>query len=350
MPYRCPTVAQVRAVTGWHPALNGYWHAVALARDVTARPVAVSVLGVHMALARTKSGEWIALEDRCPHRHAPLSSGCVDGERIACPYHGWSFDRGGRLRDVPGLPEDSPLPAVGVRAFAACERDGVVWVRPGDAGEVQPNALASLADASTRRVSWRTTFQANVVDAMENVLDPLHTHFVHPGLVRREGRRSSVTATFSATADGFTVDYRSDAPQSGLLHRLFESRRTLERAHFSAPGSIRLEYGYADGSRICFDLHFTPTSGLETDVFACVHVSGRWAPAWAVRMFAGPLLRRVLEQDAHILALQSRNLRRHGPRHGASTALDIVGPALQRFWAGSGLPDGGEHRVVAMRL
>ncbi len=303
-----------------------------------------------MALARTNTGDWIALEDRCPHRHAPLSAGCVAGDRISCPYHGWSFDRTGRLCAVPGLPDGSPLPSVGVRAFAACERDGFVWVRPADAGESQPNALVSLADPSTRHVPWRTTIQANVVDAMENFLDPLHTHFVHPGLVRREGRRSSVTATFSATANGFTVDYRSDAPKSGMLQRLFESKRTLERAHFAAPGSVRLEYGYADGSRIAFDLHFTPTSNAETDVFACVHVSGRWAPAWAVRLFAGPLLRRVLAQDARILSLQSGNLRRHGPRHGASTALDIVRPALQRFWAGGGLPDAGEYRVVAMRL
>lgn len=337
-------------MNGWHPSLSGYWHAVALARDVTTRPVAVSVMGMHLALARTRAGAWIALEDRCPHRHAPLSAGCVDGERIACPYHGWTFDREGRLRKVPGLAEESALPDVGVRAFAACERDGVVWVRPAHAGEAQPNALASLADASTRRLSWRTTMQANVVDAMENMLDPVHTHFVHPGLVRREGHRSLVMATFDATTDGFTVDYRSDAPQSGLLRRLFEPRRTLERAHFAAPGSVRLEYGYADGSRIAFDLHFTPTSAEETAVFACVHVSGRWAPAWAVRLFAGPLLRRVVEQDARILSVQSRNLRRYGPRQGASTALDLVRPALQRFWAGDGLPDAGEHRVVAMRL
>ena len=337
-------------MSGWHPALNGYWHAVALARDVSTRPVAVSLLGLHLALARTKAGEWIALEDRCPHRHAPLSAGCVDGERLSCPYHGWSFDRAGRLCAVPGLPDEMPMPRVGVRAFAACERDGMVWVRPADVGETQPNALVSSAEASSRRVSWRTSWQANVVDAMENVLDPMHTHFVHAGLVRREGRRSSVTAIFNATDDGFTVDYSSEAAQSGLLRRLFEPRRTLERAHFAAPGSIRLEYGYADGSRIAFDLHFTPTSAEHTDVFACMHVSGRWAPAWAVRLFAGPLLRRVVEQDAGMLALQSRNLRRHGPHQGASTALDIVRPALQRFWAGGGLPDAGEHRVVAMRL
>lgn len=337
-------------MTDWHPALHGHWHAVALARDIASRPVGVSLLGVHLALARTTAGEWIALEDRCPHRHAPLSAGCVDGDRISCPYHGWSFDRSGRLCAVPGLPADAPLPKAGVRAFAACERDGIVWVRPGDAGEAHPNALVELADASTRRLSWRTRLQANVVDAMENMLDPVHTHFVHPGLVRREGRRATVTANYSANRDGFQVDYRTDAPQSGLLYRLFESRRTLERAHFAAPGSIRLEYGYANGSNIAFDLHFTPASMEETDVFACVHVAGRWAPAWAVRLLAGPLLRRVIEQDARIVKLQADNRRRFGPRHGASTALDIVRPALERFWSCGALPDGDEQRVVEMLL
>lgn len=334
----------------WHPALHGHWHAVALARDITHRPIAVSLLGVHLALARTTTGEWIALEDRCPHRHAPLSAGCVDGDRLTCPYHGWSFDRSGRLCTVPGLLDEAQLPQVSVRTFAACQRDGIVWVRPGDAGQVQPNALVDLADASTRRLSWRTRWQANVVDAMENMLDPAHTHFVHPGLVRREGRRSLVTATYSPRRDGFQVDYQSAAPQSGLLNRLFESRRTLERARFAMPGSIRLEYGYANGSNITFDLHFTPVTTEETDVFACVHVAGRWAPAWAVRLIAGPLLRRVVEQDARILRIQADNLRRFGPRHGASTSLDIVRPALEKFWSCGALPDGDEQHVVEMRL
>ena len=56
-------------------------------------------------------GAWYALEDRCPHRHAPLSAGCATGEGLACPYHGWRFDRYGRLCEIPGLPPDAGLPA-----------------------------------------------------------------------------------------------------------------------------------------------------------------------------------------------------------------------------------------------
>ncbi|WP_237653814.1 Rieske 2Fe-2S domain-containing protein [Xanthomonas graminis] len=41
------------------------------------------------------------MEDRCPHRHAPLSAGCASGDGLACPYHGWRFGRDGALRAIP---------------------------------------------------------------------------------------------------------------------------------------------------------------------------------------------------------------------------------------------------------
>ena len=45
------------------------------------------------------------LNDVCPHRGAPLSQGWVTEKKghdcVVCPYHGWAFDEGGVLRDVP---------------------------------------------------------------------------------------------------------------------------------------------------------------------------------------------------------------------------------------------------------
>lgn len=319
-------------MTAWHPALLGYWYAVACAKEIGRKPVAVSLLGVHIALARTEAGSWIALEDRCPHRHAPLSAGCIQGDRIACPYHGWTFDADGNLKAVPGLPSGGTSPNIRVRSFAVRELDGFVWLRPAETGAPEPSALVRETDTATRRFQWRTRWHAHVIDAMENFLDPMHTHFVHAGLVRRDTARVPAEARFHSTAEGFIVDYDSRSPQSGLLYRLFESRRTVERAHFAIPGSARLEYAYANGSRVLIDLHFTPAGADETDVFVALHVAGRWAPAWAVRMLAWPLLKRVNAQDAAILRMQAENRRRFDSRRGVSTRLDIVRGALEKFW------------------
>lgn len=337
-------------MSAWHPALHAHWYAVARTSDVRDKPLAVTVLDTYVAIARTASGGWIALEDRCPHRHAPLSAGCVDGERIACPYHGWTFDRDGKLCALPGLPPNAALPGARVRAFALRECDGFLWLRPGDAGADAPNALVSEVDPASRRFQWRTCWQANVVDAMENFLDPLHTHFIHAGLVRRDAQRRPATAMFDATDEGFQVDYQGEPAQSGLLFRLFESERTLERAHFAAPGSARLEYRYANGSRVLFDLHFTPRTTDATDVFVALHVEGRWAPAWAVRLLVWPFLKRVNDQDARMLRLQAENRRRFGVRGNASTQLDIVRGALERFWTDGTLPSPSERRSIDLLL
>ena len=33
-----------------------------------------------------------ALENRCPHAGAPLSEGFLEGCRLTCSWHGWTFD------------------------------------------------------------------------------------------------------------------------------------------------------------------------------------------------------------------------------------------------------------------
>ena len=211
-------------------------------------------------------------------------------------------------------------------------------------------ALVRALQPAQRRYLWQSTGPAHVIDAMENFLDPLHTHSVHPGLVRRGGERQPVLATLSATDEGFAVDYRGQAEQSGLLYHLFESPRVCERAWFAAPGSAQIEYRYANGSEARITLHFTPRTVDSTEVFATLHVSGRWAPAWAVRCFVWPLLRRVGEQDRAMLSLQSAN-RRHFPGRGdASTALDLVRPALARFWNEGQLPDPSDDHTTALML
>lgn len=337
-------------MTAWHPLLYTHWYAVARADDVGTTPLAVTVLDTHVALARTGTGALIALEDRCPHRHAPLSAGCVRGDRLACPYHGWAFDADGRLCEVPGLQAQAALPQVRVRRFATCELDGFIWLRPGDTGAEHPHAMIRATDPRTRRFLWRTRWSAHVVDAMENFLDPLHTHFIHAGLVRRDAARVQASAHFLPTAEGFCVDYRGMPSQSGLLYRLFESRRSAERAHFAAPGSARLEYAYANGSRVLIDLHFTPHSADQTDVFITLHVERRWAPAWAVRLFAWPFLKRVNDQDMAMLQLQAQNKRRYPGRKGASTTLDIVRGTLEHFWAHGELPPTATARTIEIML
>ena len=70
------------------------WWAVARSEEISAeKPFNVDIGDQPIVLWRDTDGIVRALEDRCPHRRAPLSLGCILGSgAIQCGYHGWTFD------------------------------------------------------------------------------------------------------------------------------------------------------------------------------------------------------------------------------------------------------------------
>jgi phenylpropionate dioxygenase-like ring-hydroxylating dioxygenase large terminal subunit len=322
----------------WNQALYQSWFVVAQSRQLKSKPLRVTLLDRPLVLARLQSGELLALDDCCPHRHAPLSAGRITSAGLQCGYHGWTFGVDGHCTALPGLAAHACKPVVRVGSVGVIEHDGLIWVKPemsGGAGsQGLPHFLRRLPEGS-HRFTWSTTWKAHAVDALENFLDPLHTHFVHPGLVRSEGNRQVVNATITRSAGVLQVDYRGQPQQSGWLYRLFESPRELERAHFAvgAAGSAQLEYRYQDGSALYFTIHFSPICEALTLVHGTLHVEKRWAPGWAVRTLAWPFLRRVARQDQEIVEAQAVNKARFRRDTGVSTELDLVRPSLDEVWA-----------------
>jgi phenylpropionate dioxygenase-like ring-hydroxylating dioxygenase large terminal subunit len=319
----------------WSAHLDSHWFIVALSRNVTRKPQRVLLFGKPAVLVRGPQGDVLAFEDRCPHRGAALSTGRLDARGLVCPYHGWTFAGGGQCVSMPGgTPDGSPIANFKVPAFRVLERDGFVWLSTASDRDLPERVLA--LDPSQNRFRWQTRWRAPILDAQENFLDALHTHTVHPGLVRRSDVRRNVDVTLRVGGDGFAIEYAGQATQSGLLFRLFESPRTRECAYFSGLSVGQIEYRYANGSTIWITLYFTPETATSTHVWATLHVHGRWAPRLLVRAFVWPFLRQVARQDQAILE-QQQTLREYFPdRHAAVTALDIARPYIARAWGHGG--------------
>ena len=49
---------------------------------VEGRPIALFNLG----------GEFVALDNRCPHRGGSLGEGEIKDDIVICPWHGWEFN------------------------------------------------------------------------------------------------------------------------------------------------------------------------------------------------------------------------------------------------------------------
>ena len=121
------------------------WWAVARSEEVAGtKPISVDIGDQPVVLWRDAGGVVRALEDRCPHRRAPLSLGCVLASgMIQCGYHGWTYDgANGRLVDIPNLKGDQKYPPTyRAAAFAVEESGGFV--------RVCINSKATAPDPST---------------------------------------------------------------------------------------------------------------------------------------------------------------------------------------------------------
>lgn len=332
-------------MSAFAPRVHDHWFPIALSERVSAMPSRVILFGEPRVVTRI-GGDVSVLEDRCAHRGVPLSRGRLAHGALECPYHGWRFGADGRCVHMAGAPAGKPLSDVRVPALHVREHDGVVWVNNRADGALPDRVLAMAPGA--RRFLWQSLWRAPIVDVLENFLDPLHTHTIHPGLVRRDDRRVSARAVLDVTGDGVRVDYTGNETQSGLLFKLFESRRTVERAWLSSLAVAQLEYRYASGWAAFITLHCAPETATTTHVFATLHVEGRFAPAWLVKRLVWPFLRCVATQDQRVLEMQQVARADFPARRELVSPLDLVRPYVERAWAGEALAPA--HREIALEL
>ena len=81
----------------------------------------VDVDGVMVAVFNL-DGEYIAIEDVCPHDGSEIASGCVKKGILECPHHGATFDL--RSGDVLTPPAYEPLEMMELRI-----ENGMIEVR-----------------------------------------------------------------------------------------------------------------------------------------------------------------------------------------------------------------------------
>jgi vanillate O-demethylase monooxygenase subunit len=160
--------------------LANRWYAAALSAEIGAQPFARKICGRDIVLFRTEAGRLAALEDRCAHRHAPLSLGAVRGEAIQCGYHGLRFDTAGVCVHIPG--QAAIPPRARVEAFRVLERHGWVWIWLGAAERADPALIPAwpwFAHPDWRGFQLYFHVRAAAQLFVDNLLDLSHVAFTH---------------------------------------------------------------------------------------------------------------------------------------------------------------------------
>ena len=96
-------------------------------------------------LFRDENGKPACVKDECAHRACPLSLGKVVEGKVECAYHGWQFQADGACTKMPST---THCPNVAVSALPCVEKDGFVWVWPGEGEPPQVGFRVQLLGGS----------------------------------------------------------------------------------------------------------------------------------------------------------------------------------------------------------
>lgn len=201
--------------------LRNFWYAAALSENLVAgKLLKVEILGRTVVLFRDEAGKPQCLDNICPHRGAPLSSGWLKevdsgATAVVCPYHGWAFDCSGKLREVPSASSSTPsLPRRSlVDAYPVEEQGGFIWLFFGSK-QLPPDErppipyTPELDDPRWKAVYGEIEFDCPHWGVFENAIDMAHIHYLHgdsfgnslkPAIEDMTVKRSTfdITASFS---------------------------------------------------------------------------------------------------------------------------------------------------------
>lgn len=209
---------------GWPAAVARGWHPLVELRTLRERPVARRLMGTPIVVWRGPDGP-VAMIDRCPHRALPLSDGRVRDGAIACPYHGWRFGADGRCLEVPGSRE---VPDARAALLPVMVRAGLVWTSLAPVPPPFPRLPALIDDPALDHFCWAVEpTRMRLLDALENMLDASHPHYIHPLALRGGKARRETRVEVTLGPDGGEAVYHEHARVGGWVPRLFEGVRTV---------------------------------------------------------------------------------------------------------------------------
>ncbi len=321
--------------------LKTAWYPLCRSKDLGKHPKPSKLLGEPLVLVRLDNKSVHCFRDVCPHRLIPLSLGRVVNGRLQCGYHGWEFDGEGRLQNVPGISKriSEPVseqkqqqqdqyqglsedvrqntcqkscqnlyndPKQPLVKYPCHEQAGWIWVNltqnkppPTIPQRFQPQTGFDIL------MTFRT-FEADFIHAIENFLDPVHTLFIHRGLIRNVGVQH-LKYRQSHDEHGFTTHYTMVNKQNGLINKLFDPGVTVNIARFQFPGLASI--AYCKGETVLFEvvLFFIPMDkgevGMATNIYIAKHNKDK-LPAWLKFGVMRPFIELVFYQDKKILATQ----------------------------------------------
>lgn len=329
-------------MSAYPKAVANGWFPVAAVGQINRKPLARRLMDTPIVVFNSANGPAV-LVDRCPHRNMALSRGIAHGGEIECPYHGWRFASDGRCTLTPGSAEPARHSA---RALPVAVRAGLVWTTLQQAPNTEPFLPHPVTADGFDTFMWPVkASRARLIDAIENLLDPAHPHFLHAGIVRARNVRKPVDVTVRVRPTFAEAIYVENARASALMPRMLEGLRTASIGRFFPPSTGQIAFEGKDGLKLAITVFFTPESETEVRPFAHFATPKGVAPAFVKEALLRAFHIPVLAQDRAALEKQTDDIAAFGAPKYALGPLDFLFPAINALAAGE-TPDPSERTAT----
>jgi vanillate O-demethylase monooxygenase subunit len=221
--------------------LRNQWYVAGWASEIGRKPLGRIILGEPVVFYRTQVGEPVAFEDRCAHRHLPLSMGKLLGDVLQCHYHGLRFGPDGRCVRIPG--QDQIPPTAKVKTYPVVERYKWLWIWMGDPVLADPTKITDfhwLDDENWGAKGSYLHVEANWQLVVDNLLDLTHLAFVHETTIGNSALAEHATVKVTRSPSNVVVTrwiIDQDPPPT------FKKVDRWQIIDFAPPAFLRLDVG-----------------------------------------------------------------------------------------------------------
>ena len=348
-----PGLCMREVITTHSPHLRNAWYVAAWSHELPAGTLlARTIVGEPLVLWRTADGQVAALEDRCVHRHAPLSRGRLEGDALRCGYHGLKFAPDGRCIEVPGM--ETPPPAACVRHFAVVEHRRWVMVWMGDPAHADAALLPDNFSCDSPDWAYRpgyVHYETPIELIADNLLDFSHLSYVHAATFGGGGDDAIARIRPQVERLPRGVRVRRDVPgvlppayhrplwaYDGLvdrwLHYDFLLPGTLLMHSGAQPAGMSAEAAERQGIGVRFHScqALTPETATSTHYFFMeAHRADRGDARVTEALYQGIVA--AFEEDRTMIAAQWRNVQRAPQRPMLPLHMDAALTHYRRLYA-----------------
>ncbi|MFA5045292.1 MAG: aromatic ring-hydroxylating dioxygenase subunit alpha [Paludibacter sp.] len=157
------------------------WYVILESKELKkGKPLLVKRLNEQLSLWRDENGNACCIADKCCHRGVSLSCGQIIDGKLECPFHGFIYDKQGKVISIPANGKNAAVPqSMKVQSYRTFEDYGFIWIWWGDENKTdqEPFFFKELKDFSFS--SFKDDWNVHYSRAIENQLDVVHLPFVH---------------------------------------------------------------------------------------------------------------------------------------------------------------------------